>query len=193
MKRLALSVFLLTSCGGLLLAQENATHESGDSMIVWKWANFIILAGGLGYLMAKTLPPFFQSRSADIQKGIAEAQQLKREAEKRFAEMEARLGALGAEIENFRKQSQAEMEQEGQRIREETAQQIKKLQIQGEQEIESAGKTARRDLSAYAADLALQLAEQRIRTRLSPDLVAGLADGFIDDLKQQKLQQGSQN
>jgi len=193
MKRLALCVFFLTLCGGALLAQETAAHESGDPMIVWKWANFIILAGGLGYLISKTLPPYFQSRSTSIKKGIAEAQQQKREAEKRFAEMETRMAALGAEIDNFRKQSQAEMEQEGQRIREETAQQIKKLQIQGEQEIESAGKTARRDLSAYAADLALQLAEQRIRTRLGPELEASLADGFIDDLKQQKLQQGSQN
>jgi F-type H+-transporting ATPase subunit b len=198
MKQLILALFLLTASGVRLPAQENAAKteaapEAGDPWLVWKWANFVILAAGLGYLISKTLPPFFQSRSTDIQKGIAEAQQLKREAERRFAEMEKRLSALGAEIESFRKQSQAEMEKEGQRIAEETAQQIRKLQAQGEQEIESAGKNARRDLSAFAADLSLKLAEQRIQNRLNPELESSLADGFIDDLKQQNLQQGSRN
>ena len=46
---------------------------------------------------------------------------------------------------------------------------------------------------AFAADLALKLAEQRIQNRLNPELESSLADGFIDDLKQQNLQQGSQN
>jgi F-type H+-transporting ATPase subunit b len=193
MRQLLLAVFLLTICDGRLPAQETATQETGDPWIVWKWANFLILAGGIGYLISKTLPPFFQSRTTEIKKGIAEAQQMKRDAEQRVAEMQARMDALGAEIDRFRTQSQAEMEQEGQRIRGETSRQIQKLQVQAEQEIESAAKTARRDLSAYAADLALKLAEQRIRTRLGPEVETSLVGGFIDDLKQQNLQQGSQN
>ena len=118
---------------------------------------------GLGYLMAKTLPPLFKSRTEEIQKGIAEAQAIKQDAEKRAAEVDARTAALGADIERFRAEAKAEMEQEGERIRQETAAQIERLEQQAEQEIEPAGKTARRELKSYAANLALDLAEQRIR------------------------------
>jgi F-type H+-transporting ATPase subunit b len=196
MKRLALAAFLLAAPLALLHAQENpegAAHaeEAGDPWIAWKWANFIILGAGLGYLIAKHMPVFFQSRTESIQKGIAEAQQMKREAEKRAAEMDLRVSALGAEVEKFQKHAAAEMEQEGARIREETSQQIAKLQRQAEQEIESAGKNARRELKKYAGELALNLAEQRIRAKLDATAENGLVEGFIDDLKRQ--QPGSRN
>jgi F-type H+-transporting ATPase subunit b len=191
MKRLLLAAFLLTTCG--LTAQErpDAAHseETGDAWIVWKWANFVILAAGLGYLLAKHLPPLFRSRTEEIQKGISESQAMKRDAEKRAAEMDARLSTLGAEIERFRTQAHAEMEQEGARIRQETAKQIEKLQRQAEQEIESAGKAASRELKSYAAQLALDLATQRIQTRLDAATETGLADDFVRDLERQ----GSQN
>src|SRR5262245_5874476 len=71
-------------------AEQASEHASEGSTDVWKWANFVILAIGLGYLIVKNLPPFFQSRTKEIQAGIAEAQQLKRDADKRAAEIDAR-------------------------------------------------------------------------------------------------------
>jgi len=173
------------------LAQEEAAKgaapaESSEPGAIWKWLNFAILALGLGYLMAKALPAFFASRTASIQKGIVEAQQLKLDAERRAAEMDAKVHALGSEIEKFRAEAQAEMKQEGDRIRQETAAQIRKLEQQAANEIEAAGKTARRELRAYAADLALDLAEQRIRARLDAGAEAALIDNFVGDLKQQE-------
>jgi F0F1-type ATP synthase membrane subunit b/b' len=44
-------------------------------------------------------------------------------------------------------------------------------------------------LKTYAAQLALELAEQRIRGRLDPSTEAGLIDRFVGDLKRQ----GSRN
>jgi F0F1-type ATP synthase membrane subunit b/b' len=63
------------------------------------------------------------------------------------------------------------------------------MQRQAEQEIESAGTLASRELSAYAAKLSLDLAEQRIRTRLDASTEAGLVDDFTKDLQKQ----GSKN
>ncbi len=83
-----------------------------------------------------------------IQKGIVEAQALKADAEKRAAEMEARLATIGEEIEKFRVQAHAEMEQEGRRITEETARQMARLKQQAEHEIETAAKLARRELKS---------------------------------------------
>lgn len=193
MKRLIratlVATFLVTAPVVYLHAQEAASHETtgkeetGDESLTWKWINFAILAAGLGYLMAKTLPAYFRSRTIEIQKGIAEAQALKADAEKRAAQMEARLAALSEEIEKFRVQAQAEMEQEGKRITEETARQMRRLEQQVELEIETAAKTARRELKIFAARLALDLAEQRIRTRLDAPAEAGLIEDFVQDLE----------
>lgn len=182
-------MMLLFGATGIYAQEKGETVITRDEWIAWKWANFVILAGFLGYLLNKQLPPLFKSRTADIQKDITEAQQQKQAAEKRAAEMDARLSTLGAQIEKFRAESKIEMGQESARIRQETAKQIEKLQKQAEQEIESAGNLASRELSAYAAKLALDLAEQRIRTRLDAGTEAGLVDDFMKDLQHQ----GSKN
>lgn len=191
MKRLIraalLATFLTAAPVAYLHAQEagskeNATQKEESDDLTYKWINFALLAIGVGYLMVKTMPPFFRSRTMGIQKGIVEAQALKADAEKRAAQMEARLATIGEEIEKFRVQAHAEMEQEGRRITEETARQMARLKQQAELEIETAAKLARRELKTFAAKLALDLAEQRIRTRLDAPTEAGLIEDFVQDL-----------
>ena len=178
-----------------LVAQEPAEHKAGEAAEhsaevspIWKWANFAILAIGLGYGMAKGLPPLFKSRTKEIQQGISEAQQMKLDAERRSAEMDARLNALGADIEKFRTQSAAEMQQEGDRISRETAAQMKKIEEQAAIEIETVGKTTRRQLKEYAAELALGLAEERLRSRMDMGTQSALVDNFVRDLERQTAQ-----
>ena len=186
-KALVLAIF---SAATLAAADAPAPAELSP---IWRWANFLILAGVLAYLMAKMLPPLFASRSTEIRKGISEAQQMKQDAEKRSAEMDARLNALGADIEKFRTQSTAEMQQEGERISRETAAQIKKIEQQAAVELESVGKTARRQLKEYAAELALGMAEERLRARIDGAAESALVDGFVSDLTRQTSQTGSKN
>ncbi|HEY1756632.1 MAG TPA: ATP synthase F0 subunit B [Bryobacteraceae bacterium] len=183
MKRLILP-FLLASV--ICFAQEAPGAESSEPGMIWKVVNFAILAAFLGYLLVKNLPPFFISRTASIQKEITEAQKLKKESEERAAAILKRVSTLAADIEAFRVQAHSEMEREGQRIRDEAVIHIQKLNTQAQSEIESAGKTARRELRAYAADLALDLAGQRIRTRLDAGTEAGLVDRFVGDLQRQE-------
>jgi F-type H+-transporting ATPase subunit b len=188
MKRVLILVIL--SAATLAAAE---TESAGDHFALWKWANFGILAVALGYGMAKGLPPLFRSRTKEIQQGISEAQQMKQDAEKRSAEMDARLNALGSDIEKFRTQSAAEMQQEGDRISRETAAQIKKIEQQATVELESVGKTARRQLKEYAAELALSLAEERLRGRIDNAAESALVDDFVRDLERQASQTGSKN
>jgi len=182
MRRLLLAIALSAAA---LCAQEAASHQetAAPESLTWKWVNFGLLAFGLGYLMAKSLPPMFRGRTTEIQKDINEAQKTKREAEERAAAIEKRVSALAADIEAFRGQARGEMEQEAARIREETARQMEKLKRQAGLEIETAGKNAQRELQTYAAKLALELAEQRIRTRLDSSASDGLVDDFVHDLR----------
>ena len=63
-------------------------------MTGWKWANFAILAAGIGYLWVKQVGPFYAARSAEIRKGIEEAQKLRADADARAAAMDAKLANL---------------------------------------------------------------------------------------------------
>ena len=173
-------------------AESKAAEPAQSNEEMWRWANFAILAIGIGYGMAKALPPLFKSRKKEIQLGISEAQQMKQDAEKRSAEMDARLKSLGADIEKFRTQSAAEMQQEGDRIGRETAAQIQKIEQQAAVELESVGKTARRQLKEYAGELAMGLAEERLRARIDGATESALVDDFVRDLERQASQIASQ-
>lgn len=173
-----------------IFAQEtpaHATQESkaaqndaeGGKWTYWMWANFAVLVGGLGYLTVKSLGPYYRSRHEGIQKGIAEAGEQKRSAESNLAEIEKRLASIDREVAQLRESSGAEFAAEADRIRRDTEQQLARLQRQTEQEIAAMGKHARQELKAYAAALAIDLAEQRVRSRMSPDTEERLVHSFI--------------
>lgn len=184
MKRLLLIAMLALGCAAGLFAQEEKKEQAEPSAVL-RWANFAILAAGLGYAIAKTFPPMFKARNEEIQKGITEAQALKKDAEARAAAVDARIRTLGSEVEKLRAESKVEMQQEGERIRQDTTQQIARMEAQAQQEIESAGKLARKDLKNYTARLALDLAEQRVRARLDANAENALVNGFLQDLQGQ--------
>lgn len=166
---------------------EHATqeHEEGEKYLGWKWANFAILAVVLGYMMSKALPPFFQSRTAEIQKGITEAAALKADAEKRAADMERRLASMHVEIEQIRSEVRAAMAKEGERIRVDTEQHMARVQAQGEQEVAALVKHATLQLKAHSAQLALKLAEERIRSRMTAESQGALVNQFVSRMEQQ--------
>ena len=159
-----------------------AGEESEGNLEIWKWANFLMLAGVLGWMIAKHAPAFFQSRTEEIQKGIAEATRLKEEAEARAAKMEMQMASLTSEIEHLRADAKVEMAKETERIRQEAEQHMARLQAHGEQEIAAIATHAQKDLKAYTAALAVQLAAERIRGRMSGDAQNSLFDGFLRQL-----------
>lgn len=185
MKR-ALRIFAI----GLILiasvfAEEKKEAEASDPMMGWKWANFAILAAGLAYMIAKNAPPYFAARSKEIQQGIAEATQTKQDAEAKAAAIDRRMAALESEVAKLRAEAKDEISAEGGRISRETQQRLQKIQSQGEQEIALMSRGAQDDLKKYAAQLALDLAQQRIRSRMTKDAEDGLLDAFVADLRRQ--------
>ena len=172
------------------LPQENAGKfepkhdaEPGDPWIWWKWANFAILAGGLGYLISRHAPPFFAQRSREIEASLLEAAKAKQDAEARAASIEKRLAGLDREIETLRQSAHAETVAEGERLRQETERHLQRIRHQAGQEIELMISAARADLRKYTALLALELAEQRIHSRMTKDVQEELVDGFLQDLR----------
>jgi F-type H+-transporting ATPase subunit b len=172
-------------------AKHGEAHEQHPmpNEIWWKWANFAILAGVLGWLISKYAGAFFQSRTDEIQRGIAEATKARTEAEARAAEIERRVNNLSAEVDALRRSSTAEIAREGERVRAQTEASLKKIQAQAEAEIASAAKHASHDLKAHTAKLALQLAEQQVRAGATGDLQERLAADFVEELRTKAVSQ----
>ena len=168
-------------CIGLAQEKHAPTAEEKD-LTLWKWANFAVLAGGLGFLIAKNAGPFFRSRTEKIQEGMAEAEKLRADAEARVAAVDARLANLQADVEALRSAAAGEQAAAAERMRQETAAEMAKIRAHAEREIASAGKAARMELKRYCAELALHLAEQKIRERMTPENQDALVRSFVQNL-----------
>lgn len=197
MKRLILALGLaLAVAPALTFAQEaekTAEHKSAESheggekgeghLEIWKWVNFLILAGGLGYLLGKNAGPFFKNRSESIRKDMEVSLRQKQEAEARAAEVDRRLASLESQIASLKSESERELKEGAERLSRQTVDDIAKIKAHAGQEIASAGKQARAELKRYSAELAMSLAEQKVRVRMTPATEDALVDSFVRDLK----------
>jgi len=147
--------------------------------------NFVIIAGLIFWFARKSLPGLFRERTEAIQKAMAEARQASEDANRRLAEIEARLSRLDTEIAGMRDTAEKDVAAEEERIREATAADVRKVVESAEQEIAAAAKTARRELTSFAADLAVTLAEKQIRVDAPTDeaLVRGFARQLSGDTR----------
>jgi F-type H+-transporting ATPase subunit b len=187
MRRATLAVTLGLAFATYALPQESSSAkesqaEQGDPWIWWKWANFAILAVGLGYLIGKNVPPLFRKQSDEIQSALAEAAKIKQEAAAYAASVEARLANLQREIQQLRESAHAEMTTESERVRRETEHHLSRIREQSVQEIALMTRGAKAELQKYAAELAIGLAEQRIRSRMNSGVQEKLVNGFLQDL-----------
>ena len=131
--------------------------------------NFVVIAAAIFWLSEKNLPGVFRNRTASIQRAMEEARKASEDANRRLAEIEARLSRLDAEISGMRAAAEQEAAAEEQRIKAAAAEDARKIVVSAEQEIAAAAKAARRELTAYAADLAVSLAKKQIRVDAATD------------------------
>lgn len=142
--------------------------------------NFAVIAGVVVYFSKKNLPDVFRNRTASIRKAMQEARQASEEANRRLAEIENRLSRLGAEIAGMSAAAEKEAVAEEARIKTAAEEDARKIVESAEQEIAAAAKLARRELTAYAANLAVSLAARQIKVDTATD--QALVRGFAQEL-----------
>ena len=161
---------------------ESSGEKQKPDLTGWKWANFVVLAGGLGYLIGKNAGPFFAARSRQIRQDMVEAGGQRQEADARMAAVERRLAGLESDIASLRAESHAQAQAETGRMAQQTAVEMANIQAQADREIAAAAKAARAELKRYAAQLAVGLAAGKIRERMTPAAQNALVEGFVRDL-----------
>jgi F-type H+-transporting ATPase subunit b len=193
MKRRFVTGFILQTASVFILATPVLAQESGGGgekpgMFIWQTLNFLILASLLGWLAVKQGGPILAARGKGIQEGLAAGERAKAEADARAAEVQKKLDNLEKEIGALRTSAREEREREADRIRREAKAEIARIHAQAEQEIESAGKLARIEVQRAAARLAIEIAEQKVRERMTPALQAALLQGFLSDISKGALE-----
>jgi F-type H+-transporting ATPase subunit b len=188
-RRFAVVVLALACMSGAALAQESGTNSNKEESfgerheLGLKWANFLVLAGLIGYFVGKNAGPFFAGRSAAIRKDMDDSLRQREDANARAKAVELRLANLETDLAALRAETQAEAAAEDERATARTAAEVAKIELHAQQEIASAGKAARMELQRYTAELAVGLAEQKVRARMSPATEDALVQGFVRNLK----------
>lgn len=146
----------------------NTEHAAEDpNRIYWKWANFVVLFGILGFVAVKNLGPAFSAKNQQIEEALAAGSIAQAEAEKQLAEVKARLADFDREAADIKARAYAEMRRETERIDEETRRLVQKTQDQAEAEAARLTKAAQQELQRYSALLALDMAGDRVRERIN--------------------------
>jgi len=133
--------------------------------------NFAIIVLLFVWLGRKSLPAIFRARNEAIQKALEEARKASDDANKRLADIENRLRQMDTEIGKMQASAEKEAEGEEARIKQASEEDIRKVIEGAEQEIAEAAEQARRELSAYTADLAIALARKKINVDAGTDQV----------------------
>ena len=190
---IALTGVLLAFCLVLPAAGEEAADggaaaAAGDDhgsplSIVWKWGNFLLLFGGLAYYLRRPLREFLQTRARGIEEGLANGKRAQEEAGAKMSAIEARLARLDEEIDGLRQQAARESEEDRSRIVDNSNAEAEKVVAVARREIEGLQRTARMELKAHVARLAVDLAEERLQKDLEPSQNQRIISRFVRSLK----------
>lgn len=135
------------------------------------WMNFAIIVVITFWAARKYVPGMWRNRSASIQHALEEARAASHDANRRLADIENRLRQLDVEIGRMQATAEHEAAAEEGRIQKAAEEDIRKVVLAAEQEIATAAKQARRELTTHTAGLAIALARQQINVDSNTDQV----------------------
>jgi len=186
----ALGLLLLTAMPVTAFAAHHegeaaeAPHEQTWLQTGAKVLNFAILAGALVYFLRAPIAAYLASRETQIRQDLVTASEMRAAASAQLAEIERKLQSLPGELEALRRQGAADVVAEKQRIAEAAAAERERLIDQTHREIDMRLRVARRELTEHAAQLAIQIAQERIKRSITPDDQLRLVDRYTAQLRE---------
>ena len=171
----------------IVLILPDLALASGDAPVsvsgfMWKIFNFIVLAVGIVIVWKKFLGPMLDKRSQDIQNAIVEAEERKKEADKKVAEYQTLLAGLDAKVaerkENIRLEAEAEKEK-----------MIKEADLSAEKIRTAARLTAAQELKkaeialrATIAELVVDMATDLLGKEITPEDQERMTKSYVERL-----------
>jgi F-type H+-transporting ATPase subunit b len=177
---LALIMAILASIPQSAFAAEEG--KWGIWLGVGRFLNLFLVIAVVILVTRKPLSNFFSGRTRFIQEQLAEAQEARRVAEAKVAEIESRMGRLDDELREIKAAAEKEAQDEYQRLLAAAEQDAKRIVDRSRQEIEGLTRAAQTELKAHAAELSVQLAEEKIRSEITDADRERLVANFVAKL-----------
>ena len=167
----------------LLFASEWMEWFNYPGLEVWKFLNLAIFTGAGIYVLRKPISQALSARGQTIKQELIAAQAEREQALARVAEAEDLLTRVDEHVGAIHKQARQEANAERERLAATATQEIEKLKQQGQREIESADKLARKGLRQYLAARSVELARESVRSQMRPEDDTRLIKENIGDLR----------
>ena len=165
-------------------AAPEAAHEQTLLQTAAKIANFAILVGLLVYFLRTPVSVYLVSRATAIRRDLVTAAEMRASAAAQLAEIERKLQSLPAELAALKAQGAQDVAAEQTRIAQTAAAERERLIQQTRREIETRLRVARRELTEHAAQLAVRIAEDRIKRTITPEDQMRLVDRYTAQLRE---------
>jgi F-type H+-transporting ATPase subunit b len=172
-------LFILTVTSLAFASGGGEEHTPLWKEYMWKIFNFLLLIAVLYKFAKKPFADFLQKRSETIAKTLQEAKAAREAAEKALKAVEERLRTKDAEIEAILSAAKRSGEQERNAIIEESARLKEKILEQAKSNIEFELKNAKEVIKAEAVELAMELAEKKLKDKLTKDEQEKLLDDSL--------------
>ena len=150
-------------------AEEEASHTSIFKEYIWKVINFGILFFILYKFGKKPIQSFLKQRSETIEKTLKEAREAKELAEKALREVDTRLKEKDKEIEEILSLTKRSGEVERKNLMEQGDRLKEKILEQAKANIAYELKHAKEAIKAEAAEIAIELAEKKLKEKLTKE------------------------
>jgi F0F1-type ATP synthase membrane subunit b/b' len=167
-----------------VLAAEGAEPDPADSItgLIFRWLNFLIVFGGIAYLIAKYGGAFFSGHAKEIAASIVQASEDKAEAEHELHEVVVKIEHLDQDIAGMRAEARRNWDAEGERLAASGQAEIEKIAHAAREELAASERAAQQEVREMAASLAVQRAAALVGSKMNAEVRARMFQSFISEL-----------
>ncbi len=153
---------------------EGGGHEEAPSFlglpfVAWQALNLVLFLFLLYKLLKKPLTNWVSARRDSVAQQLRDAEEKRGRTEALAKELAARLARIEEEIAELKSHSEKEAVAEQAALTAQAAADAERIVQRAAAEIDSRVRTARKELTAYAGDLALEIATDLLKRNLTPE------------------------
>jgi F-type H+-transporting ATPase subunit b len=167
-----------------VLAAEGAEPDPADSTagLIFRWLNFIIVFGGIGYLIAKHGGAFFKGNAREIAAKIVEGTAAKAEAERELQQVQVKISRLDQDVAEMRAEAQRNWAAESERLHASGQAEIEKIANAAREELAASERAAKQQVREIAATMAVQRAAALVSSKMNAEVRSRMFQTFLHEL-----------
>jgi F0F1-type ATP synthase membrane subunit b/b' len=175
-------IFFLLALPALAAGAGGEDPSASTGGLIFRWLNFVLVFGGIGYLIAKHGGTFFRANAKAIAASIIEASAAKVEADRELREVETKIARLDQEVAEMREAARRETAAETERLRVSGLVEMEKISQAARGELLAAERAAQQELREIAASMAVERAAALVNSRMNDKIGARIFQSFLGEL-----------